>query len=187
MVVVRMPEADREPVEREGGAAVLGVKPRRRLDERAALGGAGDGTIVVYRAMVFGRPPPAQRQSRAGGRARRGAALMQLFLYGTLLDPRRLAARAGNPALPLRAAPAVLRGWRRVAAAGARYPTLARDPKGEVAGAVLAVPAAAVARLQAYEGPEYRLVRMRVCARAAGRPVAAYAWIAPASRRPWRP
>jgi gamma-glutamylcyclotransferase (GGCT)/AIG2-like uncharacterized protein YtfP len=111
---------------------------------------------------------------------------MQLFLYGTLLDPRRLAQCAGAPALASRLRPAVLRGWRRVLARNSRYPTLALDPDGEVQGAVLTVPAAASRRLQAYEGTDYRLVR--VLAETRGKPVPALAWIAPsATRRTWRP
>jgi len=111
---------------------------------------------------------------------------MQLFLYGTLLDPRTLARSAGEPALASRLRPAVLRGWQRVRARNSRYPTLARDPDGKVQGAVLSVPAAACRRLQAYEGPDYRLVR--VLAETRGKPVPALAWIASsASRRAWRP
>ena len=111
---------------------------------------------------------------------------MLLFLYGTLLDPRTLARRAGEPALRARSEPALLRGWRRVLARNSRYPTLARDPGGMVQGAVLTVPAAACRRLQAYEGRDYRLVR--VVAEARGRPVPALAWIAAsATHRAWRP
>jgi gamma-glutamylcyclotransferase (GGCT)/AIG2-like uncharacterized protein YtfP len=111
---------------------------------------------------------------------------MRLFLYGTLLDPRTLAARSGDPALAARLLPARLDGWRRVVGKDGRYPTLVRDRAGRVDGAVLAVPAAALRRLQAYEGPRYQLVR--VLAKTADGPVAARAWIAgAASQRPWRP
>jgi gamma-glutamylcyclotransferase (GGCT)/AIG2-like uncharacterized protein YtfP len=110
---------------------------------------------------------------------------MRLFLYGTLLDPRTLAERAGEPGLGTRLSPAVLRGWRRVQTRDRRYPTLARNPAGEVRGAVLCVPAEARRRLHAYEGPGYRLVR--VIAESGGGPVPAHAWIAsPATRRTWR-
>lgn len=111
---------------------------------------------------------------------------MRLFLYGTLLDPRTLAERSGDPALPSRLAPAMLCGWRRVLAQDRRFPTLVRDRAGIVDGAVLTAPAAACRRLHAYEGPGYRLVR--VSARTGSGPVPAFAWIADtATPRPWRP
>jgi hypothetical protein len=105
---------------------------------------------------------------------------MRLFLYGTLLDPALREALAGC-ALPAR--PAVLRGWRRVALPGGRYPTL-RRARAEVAGAVVEVGAAALARLSAYEGPLYRLTPVVV--RSGRGNTAAKAWIAPGgTRRPW--
>jgi len=108
---------------------------------------------------------------------------MRLFLYGTLLDAGRLARLAGDPRLPARLRPAVLRGFRRVAGAGG-YPTLAPDRAGQVEGAVLSVSAGALRRLQAYEGPRYRLTPVRAATEAG--PVVAFAWIAgAATRRPW--
>jgi gamma-glutamylcyclotransferase (GGCT)/AIG2-like uncharacterized protein YtfP len=110
---------------------------------------------------------------------------MRLFLYGMLLDADRLARLGGDPGLPARLRPAVLRGFRRVAGAGG-YPTLAPDRAGRVEGAVLGVSAAALRRLQAYEGPRYRLSPVRVETEAG--PAAAFAWIAGAAkRRPWEP
>jgi gamma-glutamylcyclotransferase (GGCT)/AIG2-like uncharacterized protein YtfP len=100
---------------------------------------------------------------------------MRLFLYGTLLDDHRL-----GPSVP-----ATLMGWRRVALRGTRYPTLRRDRRGAVVGAVVDVPAPMLRRLVAYEGPAYRLARVVV--RTASGKTAAYAWIAPGgTRRPWR-
>jgi gamma-glutamylcyclotransferase (GGCT)/AIG2-like uncharacterized protein YtfP len=111
--------------------------------------------------------------------------MTRLFLYGTLLDPATLASCGGHAALPLRHAPATLHGWRRVAARGGRYPTLRRDRAGVVHGAVLAASARVFARLAAYEGPVYRLVRVVVWTGKAK--TAAHAWVAPgATRRPWK-
>jgi gamma-glutamylcyclotransferase (GGCT)/AIG2-like uncharacterized protein YtfP len=108
---------------------------------------------------------------------------MRLFLYGTLLDADRLARLGGDPGLPARLRPAALRGFRRVAGAGG-YPTLVPDRAARVEGAVLDVPAGALRRLQAYEGPRYRLTPVR--AETAAGPVAAFAWIAgAATRRAW--
>jgi hypothetical protein len=109
---------------------------------------------------------------------------LRLFLYATLLDAQRLAARAGQPGLGARLVPAQLHGWRRVALRGGAFPTLRRAPGASVAGAVIDVDAAALGRLQAYEGPAYRLTR--VAARTARGETAAFAWIAPAATsRPW--
>ena len=111
---------------------------------------------------------------------------MRLFVYGTLLDPRILAERSGEPALALRMRPATLGGWRRMAGKDGRYPTLVRDRAGRVDGAVLIASAAALRRLQAYEGPGYHLVR--VLAEARSGMVPAHAWIGgAASPRTWRP
>lgn len=105
---------------------------------------------------------------------------MRLFLYGTLLNPAVLARFAGR-ALPCR--PAVLAGHRRVRLRGTPYPTLVRA-RGTVDGAVTDVPAAALRRLMAYEGPRYELRRL-VVATPRGK-TAAFAWIADApTRRPW--
>lgn len=109
---------------------------------------------------------------------------MRVFLYGTLLQPKALARRGGVPGLAARLRPAVLRGWRRVALKGGRYPTLTRDRRAQVQGALVLVPAAARRRLQAYEGPRYRLVRLPV--RAGTKILPAAAWLAPAgTRRIW--
>ena len=105
---------------------------------------------------------------------------MRLFLYGTLLRPDLLARLAGRP---LRLAPADLPGWRRVRLRGTRYPTL-RRARATVRGATVEVGAAALRRLDAYEGPRYR--RVCVTARGPRRPLPAQAWIAEAvTSRPW--
>lgn len=107
---------------------------------------------------------------------------MRLFLYGTLLDSPRLAACAGDPALPARLRPAALCGFQRVRLRRSGYPTLRRDPRGLVIGAVLDAPATAVARLRAYEGPEYRLAKVVVKTQH-GRSRVAFAWIATGGTR----
>lgn len=105
---------------------------------------------------------------------------MRLFLYGTLLDPARMARCAGRP-VALHAA--TLRGWARVAMPGGRYPTLVRA-RGTVAGAVATVDAATLRRLNAYEGPLYDL--RRVAVRSARGNTVAGVWIArAATKRPW--
>ena len=107
---------------------------------------------------------------------------MRLFLYGTLLDPRVLAAHGGGPGARL--APATLAGWRRVRLRRSAAPTLRRDPGARVSGALLEAGAVAVGRLAAYEGPQYRMVRVRVQTEQGTQP--AFAWVAPGgSRRPW--
>ena len=106
---------------------------------------------------------------------------MRLFVYGTLLDPARLACRVGR-GLPLH--PATLPGWRRVSLRGTPYPTLRRAFRARVAGALIDVDAAALRRLTADEGDRYLL--RRVAVRAGGRETVAFAWIAPAvTARPW--
>jgi gamma-glutamylcyclotransferase (GGCT)/AIG2-like uncharacterized protein YtfP len=103
-----------------------------------------------------------------------------LFLYGTLLEPARLARCVGRP---VALAPAWLRGWRRVAMRGGRYPTLVRA-RGCVRGAVAVVDAAGLRRLSTYEGPLYELRRLAVRT-GRGNSVAGV-WIArAASRREW--
>ena len=107
---------------------------------------------------------------------------MILFLYGTLLDGQTLARRSGVAGL--RGMTAVLTGWRRVTLRRTRYPTLRRARGQHVAGRVVRVPASAVRRLTAYEGPAYRLVRLVVATPIGA--VAAWSWIAPAAtRRDW--
>ena len=109
----------------------------------------------------------------------------RLFLYGTLLDRGTLSARAGDPRLAARSTPATLTGWRRVALRGGRYPTLRRSRLASVSGAIVTVPARALARLATYEGDAYRLTRVVV--QAANGKTAAHTWIAPGGTcRPWR-
>lgn len=112
-----------------------------------------------------------------------------LFLYGTLLDPRTLARQSGRRALARGLRPAILPGWRRVRLRGTPYPTLVPDRAAETQGALAQPDAAALRRLAAYEGAEYRLLPVRV--RCPNGPCAARAWIAPRWRAdpgsPWPP
>ena len=110
---------------------------------------------------------------------------MRLFVYGTLLDPRTLATRGGDPFLVACLMPATLAGWRRVALRGGRYPTLCRHRCGHVRGALVTASARTLARLAAYEGAVYRLVRVVVDT--PNGKTAAHTWIAPGGTRlPWR-
>lgn len=106
--------------------------------------------------------------------------LATLFLYGTLLDPAVLARVAGRRGLARRLVPARLAGWRRVALRGTPYPTLLRAAGAATDGALLRVGPAALARLSAYEGPDYALVPVRV--QTPRGPRRARAWVAPRRR-----
>lgn len=101
---------------------------------------------------------------------------MLLFLYGTLLDPRVLERQSGRRGLARRLRPARLEGHARVALRGTPYPTLVPRPGAETPGAVLRADPAARRLLAAYEGPQYRLVPVRV--ETARGPVRARAWMA---------
>jgi len=87
---------------------------------------------------------------------------LQVFLYGTLLDPGVLAARSGRRFPPRALRPALLPGWRRVMLRRQPYPTLRRDRHGQVRGVVLTICGAPLRRLMAYEGAAYRLQRVRL-------------------------
>ena len=109
---------------------------------------------------------------------------MRLFVYGTLLHADTLAMRGGDNLLPAQMVPATLPGWRRVALRGGHYPTLRRHRGGVVRGAVLTVPAHALARLTAYEVPAYRLTRVVVVM--PKRKTVVHTWIASGgTRRLW--
>lgn len=93
--------------------------------------------------------------------------------------------RGGDPSLATSRVPATLTGWRRVALRGGRYPTLRRHRGGVVRGALFTASARALARLAAYEGAAYRLVR--VAADTPNGKTAARTWIAPGGTRlPWK-
>ncbi len=102
---------------------------------------------------------------------------MLLFLYGSLLDPKVLARQSGEPGLARRLRPAVLADHARRPLRGTRYPTLIRQAGTFTEGALLRPGPAALRRLAAYEGAEYRLAPVRPLT--ARGPVRARAWIAP--------
>jgi gamma-glutamylcyclotransferase (GGCT)/AIG2-like uncharacterized protein YtfP len=109
-----------------------------------------------------------------------------LFLYGTLLEARVLDRQAGQPGLHRRLRPARLRDQARLRLRGTPYPTLAPRRGTVTEGAVLRAGPAAFRRLAAYEGPEYRLVPVRV--ETARGPCRARAWVGPrwrAGPEPW--
>ncbi len=102
---------------------------------------------------------------------------MLLFLYGSLLDPRVLARQSGEPRLARRLRPAVLPDYARRPLRGTPYPTLIRQAGVVTEGALLRAGPAALRRLAAYEGAEYRLTPVRPLTSRG--PVRAHAWIAP--------
>ena len=109
---------------------------------------------------------------------------MRLFLYGTLLDAGTRARRGGTPRAYRRGKPARLHGWQRVTLRGTAFPTLRRVRTGVVYGTLLDVDAHCLARLAAWEGPEYRL--RRVLVQAGGRRLSVRCWVAPAGTcRAW--
>ncbi len=87
---------------------------------------------------------------------------MRFFFYGTLIDPDVRRAVLGRLA-PVEAEPAVLRGWRRVPAAGKTYPVIVADPRGAVDGVVVrGLDRAARRRLERYEDDFYELIAVEV-------------------------
>jgi len=111
---------------------------------------------------------------------------MRLFFFGTLIDADVRQAVVGRP-LPVETATAA--GFVRVFIAGRTYPMLLPKATGRVGG-VLTPPLedAALRRLNAYEGPEYRLRPITV--ETATGTVTAHAYFCrhgvAAGRREWR-
>lgn len=86
-----------------------------------------------------------------------------LFFYGTLMDLDLLGFLIGRSVDPSELLPARLRGARRVRVRGASFPMLVPDPRATVEGRVwYGGTAAERARLDAYEGPAWRLVPVEV-------------------------
>lgn len=86
-----------------------------------------------------------------------------LFFYGTLMDPDLLGFLIGRPVEPGELLPARLGGARRVRVRGASYPMLLADPRASVEGRLWhGGTAEERARLDAYEGPAWRLVPAEV-------------------------
>jgi hypothetical protein len=88
---------------------------------------------------------------------------MRFFFYGTLLD-RDLATLVLGRRLPPKAfVPAALPGHARRRVRGASYPIAVRDPKSQVAGAMVGgLSARDVARLAAFEGPRFSIASLKV-------------------------
>lgn len=81
------------------------------------------------------------------------------FFYGTLMDDEVLAAVVGRRIAESRTSAAAISGFRRVYRRGAWYPILLDDPRGRVEGVVVrGLTVADAARLDAFEGREYRRV-----------------------------
>ncbi|MDH3241386.1 MAG: gamma-glutamylcyclotransferase [Alphaproteobacteria bacterium] len=115
---------------------------------------------------------------------------MRYFFYGTLRDAALRRAVLGRLAGGLKAVRAVLDGYEARLAAGRRYPLAVRRRAAVLPGLLVTLPGRrAAARINAYEGPEYRRVR-RVVRLAQGPRVSAAIFLptarARASRTVWR-
>ncbi|MGM0412864.1 MAG: gamma-glutamylcyclotransferase family protein [Pseudomonadota bacterium] len=103
-----------------------------------------------------------------------------VFVYGTLLFDAVLARLLGR--VPPGES-ATLTGYARHPVRGAPYPALVAESGGRVEGRLLSgLGEADVARLDAYEGPEYRRVRVTVTTSRGNRRTA-WAWVFPGDRR----
>ena len=102
---------------------------------------------------------------------------MRLFFFGTLMDGELRTLVIGRALPDASIEPATIRGFRRVPVAFRAYPMLVRRGAGRVDGVLVGgLDAAALRRLQAYEGEEYALRPGRVRT-GAGRMVAALAFL----------
>jgi hypothetical protein len=112
---------------------------------------------------------------------------MQVFLYGSLMDPAVFGRVTGTAAPLAGARPGLLAGWRRVFLRGTPFPTLVRDRAGVVDGLLAEIPPRLMPALHAYEGALYRFLPVRVLSDGAMQ--AARAWVARFDRadasRPW--
>ena len=89
--------------------------------------------------------------------------MMRFFFYGTLIDSDVMALVIGRRLPPSAFVPAILPGHSRRRAKGATYPVVVRDPADRVRGVVVGgLTSRDVARLAAYEGPGYRIARLKV-------------------------
>jgi hypothetical protein len=88
---------------------------------------------------------------------------MRFFFYGTLLDRDVASLVLGRRLPPAAFVPAALPGHARRRVKGATFPIVVRDPRSEVAGAIVGgLSVRDVNRLAAYEGPRYRIARLKV-------------------------
>jgi gamma-glutamylcyclotransferase (GGCT)/AIG2-like uncharacterized protein YtfP len=85
---------------------------------------------------------------------------MNLFVYGTLMEPRIMTSVAGRAPAPI---PARLRGHARYAITGVSYPGMVPEPDGEVSGILYrGLGPGELRRLDAFEGAFYCRRRVRV-------------------------
>ena len=90
---------------------------------------------------------------------------MRFFFYGTLLDRDVASLVLGRRLAPSAFVTAALPGHARRRVKDATYPIVVRDPRSEVRGAIVGgLSERDVKRLAAYEGPRYRIARLRVVA-----------------------
>ncbi len=86
---------------------------------------------------------------------------MRFFFYGTLMDADLRGAVLRDRA-PREAAAAVVNGWRRLPVARQSFPIVRGNPRSRLDGVVVrGLDRVALARLQRYEGRDYRLVRVQ--------------------------
>lgn len=101
---------------------------------------------------------------------------MRFFFYGTLMDAAVRAVVLGS-GRQLAVEPATLDGWRRSPVRGNSYPIIVPAAACSVAGLLAeGIGAAAAAKLDRFEGPEYRRQRVSVrCAAGSSTPCWTYA------------
>lgn len=110
---------------------------------------------------------------------------LPLFFFGTLMDPDILGLVIGRPVDARELEPAGLSGFRRVRVQGASYPMLVPDPAGLVEGRLWrGGDRRERARLDAYEGPGYRLEPVTVETRSGERVAALVYRAVPGALRP---
>jgi hypothetical protein len=108
---------------------------------------------------------------------------MRYFFHGTLVDAALRRHVFGRLSGGLRVVPAVLDGYEARLAAGKRYPLAVRCPGAALSGLLVTLPhRRAAARVNAYEGPEYRRARRTVRA-AQGPGVSAVVFLSTARAR----
>ena len=119
--------------------------------------------------------------SLAGARYPDRVQTPRVFAYGTLLLP---VVRERVTGAALSARPARLAGFERRRLRGETYPSLVPASGGAVDGLLLeGIDARALAALDAYEGPRYQRIAVRVQPADGGAPVEAWAWLLAAEHR----
>jgi hypothetical protein len=116
--------------------------------------------------------------------------VVNLFFFGTLMDPEVREIVMGRPLAADAVESAVVQGFRRVFVADRHYPMLLPHASGWVDGTLVrGVDPESVHRLQVYEGWEYSLAPIRVRT-ASGQSVMAHVFMCPphvqADKRDWK-